>query len=154
SAPTLHAQLPGADVQPLLDQVAAAYRDMTAFSATVETTESNGPQVRKITTKLTLQKPAKVAAEIRMGVDLYHFVADGTTLYPDSSRDSTHYIKQPVAKFDEVVSMLARNGGAGIGLLPILLTSPNAAKQIIPGSPASVKRLPEAKVGGDACDAI
>src|SRR5579863_7934136 len=138
-APALHAQTPGADVQPLLDQVAAAYHDLTAFSATVETTQSGGPTERKITTKLTLQKPAKLAAEIHMGTDVGHVVADGTTLYIDSSRDKTHYMKQPATTIIEVVNALARSGGAGVGLLPILLTDPNAAKRIIPGPPTSVK---------------
>src|SRR5579862_8885214 len=77
-APALHAQTPIADVQPLLDQVAAAYHNLTAFSATLEITRSSGTMERKITTKLVLQKPTKLATEIRIGTDVEHLVADGT----------------------------------------------------------------------------
>jgi thiol-disulfide isomerase/thioredoxin len=101
-----------------------------------------------------LKKPAKLAATIQMGQDVNHVVADGTMAYSDSSKDKTKYIKQPADSTKAVVNVLARGGGAGAGLLPILLTSASAEKQLIPGKPTSVKRLPDETVDGVTCDVI
>lgn len=152
AAPAALAQAPDADVAPLLSHAGAAYKNLAAFGATVETVSSNGGTERKVTTKLLLQKPAKLSATVQMGDTVNHIVADGTTVYTDSSGDKTKYIKQPAATTEAVVDALARGGGAGVGLLPILLSSPSADKQIIPGKPTSVKRLPDETVDGVACD--
>lgn len=154
--PSAHAQTqtPDADVQNLITQSTTAYRNMTALSATIVTTMSNGMTERKTTTKLTLQKPAKLAAEIQAGEVVSHVVSDGTTIYRDSSRDKTKYIKQPAEKFENVVSALGQGGGAGVGLLPILLANPNADKMMIPGKPLSVKRVADVTINGEACDAF
>ena len=167
-APAIHAQTPppaqkpapppaqtiDADVQTLLGQVGTAYQNITTLSATVETTQTAGPTEHKVTSKLKLKKPATLIAEIQINQDVNHVVADGTTVYSDSSKDKTKYMKQPAGKMEDVIHVLAANGGAGIGLLPILLTSPDVAKAIIPGKPTSVKRQPDEKVGSDACDVV
>jgi outer membrane lipoprotein-sorting protein/peroxiredoxin len=142
------------EVEVILGNSAAAYRDLKTFSSTMEMTRSSGATDRTVTTTFTLQKPTKLTAEIHSGQDIIHVVADGTNVYSDSSRDKTKYTKQPADKFDDVVTALARNSGAGVGLLPILLTSPNAQGRMIPGKASSAKVLPDETVSGDACDVV
>ncbi|HLK61498.1 MAG TPA: TlpA disulfide reductase family protein [Chthonomonadaceae bacterium] len=149
-APALYAQTPDTEVQPLLDKVAAAYRNINALSLTMETTQTGSTSK----TKIVLKKPNKLTATIERGQVVSHVVSDGTSLYSDSSRDKTTYIKQPFTKFEDMVNTVAMNGGGGVGLLPILLTSPSAEKQIIPGKPASLKKLADANVGSDACEVV
>jgi len=149
-APAAFAQGPNADVQAVIDNAAAAYRKLTAFSATIEM--SQGP--RKTTTKLTFTREGKLAAEIAVGQETKHVVADGTTAYSDTSNDKGKYVKQPAMTLNEAILVLSRSGGAGVGLLPILINSPAAEKQIIPGKPESVERQPNATVGTVPCDVI
>jgi thiol-disulfide isomerase/thioredoxin len=151
-APAALAQAPTAEVDPLLSQAGAAYKNLIAFGATVETTSTNGTTERKVVSKIIIQKPAKLAATVQMGDTVNHVVADGTTVYSDSSGDKTKYLKQPAATTEAAVNALARGGGAGVGLLPILLSNAAPDKQIIPGKPTSVKRLPDETVDGVPCD--
>src|SRR5207237_8517229 len=104
--------------------------------------------------KLTFQKPLKLAADIRIGDDVNHVVVDGANVYADSSRDKTTYLKHPITSFKDAISELARAGGAGVGLLPILLTDENAASRIVPGAPTSMRVGADETVGGDACDVV
>ena len=158
AAPANHAQAPAVKaaqtsdpkVDSLIRQVASAYRGLDTFAATIDMTQGQN----KMTTHLTLQKPSKLAAEIVMGDNRSHLVADGKTIYTDTTRDKTKYIRQPQAKFEDAVNVLARNGGAGVGLLPILLTSASAEKQLIPGKPASVKIGADETIGNEACDVV
>ena len=154
AAPIIHAQAPDAKIQSLLSDVAKAYRELTDFSATMESKQTSGSTERKTTTQLTFQRPGKLRAEVSNGSIQKHIVADGATIYTDSSADQTRYTTQPLSKFDDAVTALARGGGTGVGLLPILLTSPNAEQRIIPGTPTSTKRLPDESVSGEACDVI
>ncbi len=148
------AQPPADDkVKTLLSQVAKAYKELTAFSATIETA-STGAQPMKLTTKLVLQKPNKLAAEIQRPADSARVVADGKFLYADNSTEKTTYVKQPVGSFSDIVQQLARNGGAGIGLLPILLTSDKIEEQIVPGQGAKTQIGPDETVDGVACDVV
>lgn len=151
-APVTPAQTPtpNTDVQPILDQAAAAYRNANLLAFTVELTQ--GTSTAKST--VVLKRPDKLTATITRGEAVSHVVADGTSVYTDNSADKTSYIKQPESKFEDAVNALARSRGAGVGLLPILLTSPSAEKQIIPGKPSSLKKLPEAKVGEETCDVV
>ncbi len=150
AAPANYAQTSDAKVTSLISQVASAYRGLDTFSATLDMTQAQ----RKVTTHLTLQKPSKLAAEIVVGTDRSHVVADGKTIYTDTTRDKTKYIHQPEAKLGDAVNALAQNGGAGVGLLPILLTSPAAEKQLIPGKPTSLKIAADETIGSEACDVI
>jgi len=154
TAPNARAQSTDPTLDKLFADVAAAYRGMTAFSADVVMVQTAGPTERKVNTKLIIQKPAKVSAEIQVADTVSHVLSDGTSVFTDSSKDKTKYIKQPVTKFDDAISALARNGGAGVGLLPILLTNPAAEKQIVPGKPTSIKRLPDETVAGEPCDIV
>ncbi len=149
-APVLYAQTPDAEVQPLLDQVAAAYRNVNALAFTLDVTQ--GASTTKTT--MLLKKPNKLTATIERGKIVSHVVSDGVSIYNDNSSDKTSYLKQPFTKFNDMINALARSGGTGVGLLPILLTSPTAEKQIIPGKPSSLKRLAEEKVGEESCDVV
>ncbi len=148
------AQTSDAAVNTLLGQVAAAYRNAPAFSATYKTQTINGPHETDTTTTLVLKKPGLARAEIKTALGVSHVLADGTTIYTDSARDKTTYITQPGTDTGSVVSALGRAGGLGVGLLPLLLTSDAAEKQIIPASVQSVKILPDATIGNDLCDVI
>jgi outer membrane lipoprotein-sorting protein/peroxiredoxin len=143
-----------ADIQTLLGQVAGAYRSLTALSVTMTETQTAGTNERKTVTKLTLKKPDLLTAEITIGDNVRHVVADGKIAYSDSSQDKTKYVKQPAADFQGAIAALGANGGTGVGLFPILLTSPAAEKQIIPGVPKSLKRLDDQKIGSDNCDVV
>ena len=151
TAPAALAQSPSPEVQKILDDSAGAYRKFTAFSTTIETTRPGNPG---ISTRLTLTRGGKLSAIISAGNDTRHVVADGAFIYSDSSDDTKKFTKQAGTKLDEAVAVLSRNGGAGVGLLPILLTSPAAQKQIIPGTPSSLKKEAEVKLDGSACDVI
>jgi len=150
AAPVLYAQTPDPAVQPLLDKVATAYRSVNALSFDMEMTQAT----TSVKSKVTFKKPGKLSATIDRGQVVNHVVSDGTSVYTDTSRDKTSYIKQPFTKFDDMISALSRSGGTGVGLLPILLTSPNAEKQIVPGKPSSLKIVADEKVGEDACDVV
>jgi outer membrane lipoprotein-sorting protein/peroxiredoxin len=154
TAPNANAQATDPTLDKLFADVAAAYRGLTTFSADILVVQKAGPTEHKRATKLTIQKPAKLSAEINIDDSVVHVVSNGTSVFTDSSKDTKSYVKQPVAKFDDAVSALARNGGAGIGLLPILLTNPAAEKQIVPGKPTSLKRLPDEMVSGEPCDVV
>jgi len=149
-----HAQTVDPEVQTLLSQVGAAYKNLNAFGATIVTTSTSGASERKVSTKIAYQKPAKIAATVQMGDTVNHVVADGATVFNDTSTDKTKYIKQPIAGADTVMSALGRGGGLGVGLLPILLKGESVDKQIIPGKPESVKRLPDETVDGIPCDVL
>jgi len=153
AAPAAHAQASDADVQALLAQVGAAYKTLSAFGATITTT-SNAPTERTVINTLVFQKPAKVSATVKMGDNVNHVVADGTTVFTDVSADKTKFIKQPADSQQAVLAALARGGGVGVGLLPILLTGSSVEKQIIPGKPTSIRKLPDQTVDGVPCDAV
>ncbi|MCW3098847.1 MAG: Peroxiredoxin [Chthonomonadaceae bacterium] len=160
-------QAPDPAVQPLLDSVAAAYRNVNAVSFNMDMTQAT----TTVKTKVVLQKPNKLNATVEWEQPVppkpgdvpgkierkqiaAHVVSDGTSVYTDNSSDKTTYIKQPFTKFGDMINTLAGNRGAGVGLLPILLTSPSAEKQIIPGKPSSLKKLADDKIGDDACDVV
>lgn len=140
-------------VTALTAQAAEAYRNLKSFSETMETVQGANA-ASKTVTKLVIQKPNFVSATIVRGTDTRRFVVDGTTYYTDTSKDATKYIKAPSADFSTSINTLAANGGAGVGLLPILLTSPKAEQQMIPGKPKSVKKIADMTVGSDSCDVI
>lgn len=153
AAPCALAQNTDPKVDILVGQVAAAYRNLNSFSTTMETTSMGNGGERKVTTKLLFQKPGKLIANISSGKDTLHVVSDGTQVYTDTSLDAKKYYHQPVTKFEDAVNVLARSGGAGVGLLPILLTNPAAEKQLFPGKPESIK-LEEATVSNEPCDVL
>jgi len=148
------AQEPNAEVTTLLGQVAEAYRNLPALSATLEMSQGAGPAARKVTSKFIVKRPNLVNATIVSGTETKHFVADGTNYFVDSSADTKKYIKGSASDFSTSINTLARNGGTGVGLLPILLTSPKAEQQIIPGKPASVKKIADTQVAADSCDTV
>jgi outer membrane lipoprotein-sorting protein/peroxiredoxin len=142
------------ETKALIAKAAAAYRSMSAFSATVETTQGAGASATKITSKIVVKKPNLVnATVIRMG-ETKHVVADGKFYYADSSSDAKKYIKAPAADLKSALNAVAMNGGTGVGLLPILLTSDKAEDQMIPGKPVSVKKVADVKVDGTDCDTV
>lgn len=145
-----HAEPITPEVQKILDAAADAYRSAANFSTTLEMKQGTST----VSTRLILTHDGKLDAVITTPLETRHVVADGTTIYSDSSTDAKKYTKQPGTKLDDSVTELARLGGAGVGLLPILLTSPAAQKQIIPGKPASVTQQTEEKLDGVACDVV
>jgi peroxiredoxin len=152
-APGAGAQTSNAAVNTLLGQVATAYRDASAFSATIEMTII-GPHADKFSSTLVFKRPTMVNAEVKHGNTVIHVVADGTSIFTDSSKDKASYIKQPDSDADATVTAVRSANGMGIGLLPILLISKNAEQQIIPGKGASVTVLPDVTLDGTACDAF
>jgi outer membrane lipoprotein-sorting protein/peroxiredoxin len=153
------AQAPGApaaspEVKALVGQVAAAYKSLNSFGATIETTSGSGEKAQKIVSTLVFQKPGKLSATIQHGSDTSHVVADGKNLYADSSTDKATYVKQPVGTFSDIVQQLQRSQGAGIGLLPILLVSENAEQQLIPGPATKQEKGADETVDGVACDVL
>lgn len=151
--PLVSAQTTDPKVDTLVGQVAAAYRNLTTFSTTIETTQMGNGGERKVITKLLFQKPGKLTAHISSGKDVVHVISDGMQVYTDTSLDVKKYYHQPITKFQDAINMLARSGGAGVGLLPILLTSPSAEKQMFPGKPSAMK-LEESTVSKEACDVL
>ncbi len=151
AAPAGRAQTSDAKVDSLVSQVAAAYRNLASLSATLDLTQGSD---HKAITHLTLQKPLKFAADVVAGETKARVVADGKTVYTNSTRDKAKYIHQSESKLDDAMGALAQNGGAGVGLLPILLTSATLEQQIIPGKPTSVKCVADETVGSDPCDVI
>jgi outer membrane lipoprotein-sorting protein/thiol-disulfide isomerase/thioredoxin len=147
------AQAADPDVQAIIAKVAGAYRNISSFSATFEMTQGAGSTAQKITTKILLKKP-NIAATITLPGATKHFVADGTNYYADSSTDMKTYTKGPAADFSAAVNALASQRGAGVGLLPILLTSNQAEQQIIPGKPSAVKKLADATEDNSSCDVV
>jgi len=148
------AQAPDAEVQSLLGQVAGAYRNLPALSTTLQLSEGAGASAVTVTSKLVFKRPNLVAATIVRGDETKHFVADGASYYLDSSKDGTKYTKGPAADFKASINALAQGGGAGVGLLPILLTNPKAESQIIPGKPSSIKKIADTTVASQSCDTI
>lgn len=143
----LVAQAPDAAIQKLLADTAAAYRNASSLSMTLTSGTT--------TSEITLLKAGKLAATITAGTVVKRVIADGTTIYSDSSTDkATKYVKQPGTTLQQAVNALSSSRGVGVGLLPILLTSPAAEKQIIPGKPESVTKGPEETIDGVACDVI
>jgi peroxiredoxin/outer membrane lipoprotein-sorting protein len=148
------AQAPDAEIQSLLGQVAGAYRNLPALSTTLELSQGSGTSATKVTSKLVFKRPNLVAATIVHGDETKHFVVDGATYYLDSSKDNAKYTKAPSADFTASINALAQNGGAGVGLLPILLTSQKAESQIIPGKPSSIKKIADTTVASQSCDTV
>ena len=143
----LIAQTPDATIQKIIVDSAAAYRNASSLALTL----TNG----KTTADITLMKSGKLAATITAGTIVKRVVADGTNAYSDSSVDkATKYVKQPGTTLQQAVNVLAQSGGAGVGLLPILLTSPAAEKQMIPGKPQSITKDADETLDTVACDVI
>lgn len=149
-APPALAQGPNADVQAVIDNAAAAYRKLAAFSATMELTRMG----RKTTTKLIFTRAGKLNAEIEFGQETRHVIADGEAIYSDTSSAKAKYVKEPGSTLDEAILALSKSGGTGIGLLPILVNSPMAEKQLFPAPLISVERQPSLTVVGVSCDVI
>ncbi len=145
----LVAQAPDTAIQKLIAETAAAYRSAAALSLVVETAQGTN----KTTTELTLLKTGKLAATITSGTTVRRVVADGTSVYSDTA-DKAKYVKQPAKNLQEAIGVLGMSGGLGVGLLPILLTSPTAEKQMIPGKPSSLTKGALQTVDGVACDVI
>ena len=148
------AQATDPEVTAIISKVAGAYRDLSAFSATLEMSQGSGQAAQKVTSKIVLKKPASVAATITASGATKHFVADGTNYYADSSSDTKSYTKGPAADFSAAVNALGAQRGTGIGLLPILLTSKQAEQQIIPGKPTAIKKLSDATEDNSPCDVV
>ena len=142
------AQSPETDA--LLAKVGEAYKGLSALSFTLESAQA----ARKTTTKLLVTKSGKLTAEIVNATLTRHVIADGTTVYSDSSKTPNKYVKEPGTSLKQSLAVVTRNTGTGIGLLPILLTSPDAAKEIIPGKPSSVTIQPDETVDGVSCDVL
>jgi thiol-disulfide isomerase/thioredoxin/outer membrane lipoprotein-sorting protein len=144
------AAAPNAAIEKILADAAAAYRSATSLSMTLE---SSQPQ-RKVTVALTLLKTGKLAAAITNGKLKMRVVGDGTNVYIENAADMTKYVKQPGTTLQQSVQALSQNGGAGVGLLPILLNSPKAEKQIIPGKPSAITKDADETIDSVACDVI
>ena len=138
------------EVQTLLHDVATAYQNLSSFSMTFETVAKSPTVDRKFTTKLSVQKPTKLSAEITSGSARLRVVADGTNAYADRSNQQ-NYTKAPVTKLDDALRIVAASGGSGLGLLPILLTSPQAEQRIIPIPNGAARILPEETVSNVVC---
>ena len=147
----LVAQAPDAAIQKILADSAAAYRNASSLSLTLATNQPG----RKITSEVTLLKTGKLVATITNAQAVMRVVADGTTIYSYNEVEKAQkYVKEPGTTLQAAIGVLGRKGGVGIGLLPILLTSPTAEKQIIPGKPESVTKGADETVDGVACDVI
>jgi len=130
-----------------LAKIAAAYRDFNSISMTLVLTQGS----TEVSSKLSIKKPNMLSAVVTRGEIATHIVADGKTAYLDRSTDKTKYYNGPADKLQDVISMLGRGGGAGVGLLPILLTSAHAETGIIPGNPSSLKFGTDTKVNDEDC---
>lgn len=152
AAPMLHAQKASSDpsVQPLLDKVAASYRNLKTLSVTVSTTQEASTTV----SKFTFMKPNKLTATITHGTTVGHVISDGVTVFSDDSSTKESYVKRPYTDFKGMIDVLEANEGTGIGLLSMLLTSAHGEKDIVPGSATSLKKMPDATVGTEPCDVV
>ena len=147
---------PEGSISDLLREVAATYRNLTVFSATIDTARGIAPNQTRVITKLTLERPDRLAAEIRpiqSPLEVRRVLSDGHDLYTDTSRNAQQYSKRPVNALDDALAAVGSAGGAGVGILPLLLTQSNAEELIIPRQ-SSVKRLPDAKMSGVDCDIV
>lgn len=145
------AQTPDAAIQKIFADCAAAYRNASALSFTVESVQGK----RTVVSEIVLQRPGKLAAKITNGELKMQVVADGTTIYSHNDVEKGQkYVKEPGTTLDKALTALGRKGGVGVGLLPILLTSASAEKSIIPGKPLSVVKEADETVDGVACDVV
>lgn len=153
-APISRAQMPTAEVQELLGQVGHAYSQIKTFAALIETSQQLGPIQQTTKTVLTLRKPDRLNAYITNGMLVRRIVSDGTKAYTDSSLNQATYTEQPVNGMPDMIQALARAGGTGAGLLPILLAQPEDMPRIIPVAVAKVTREPDETLDGVVCDVI
>jgi peroxiredoxin len=94
-------------------------------------------------------------AQISNGQMVQQVIADGSKIYTDSSLNKMTYTEEAATNLNDLMGALQRRGGGGVGLLPILLSSPDAVKQIIPGGGAAkVTRQPDETIDGVACDIL
>lgn len=138
-------------VQEELGKIAAAYRDLTGISLTMGTIGQNG---QNLTSKIVFKRPGSLAVEVVVGEQKARLVADGKTIYIDSSSDKTKYFHLAQEKPESAFDMTGKVNAGGVGLLPLLLKEAHAEKQILPGKPASAKLVPDVKVGDEDCELI
>ncbi|WP_309722786.1 redoxin domain-containing protein [Armatimonas sp.] len=147
----LVAQTPDAAIQKILADSATAYRNASALSLTVATNQPG----RKITSEVTLLKTGKLVATITNAQAVMRVVADGTTIYSHNEVEKAEkYVKEPGTTLQAAIGVLGRKGGVGVGLLTILLTSPTADKQIIPGKPESLTKGANETLDGVVCEVV
>jgi outer membrane lipoprotein-sorting protein len=162
AAPIVSAQTPDPTVQPLLNKVAAAYRNAKMLSFTLEATQFGSlPNSANATYKIftsksqvLFRKPDRMTATIVQGNNISHVVCNGTSVFSDTAQDKTVFIKKPYTTFADIVATLTANGGAGLAALSTLLTDPHAEKHMFPELAQTPKRRPDQKVGQDICDVV
>ena len=142
------------EVQAILRNVASTYRNLPAVSATLQVTDSSGGAARPTTVKMLLAKSAKLRVEVRSGGEVTHIVADGKTMFVDSSSDKAQYYKQPIDDYGVVGSELKSRVGPGAGILVSLMNRPRWESAFLPPGATEVVLLADQTVGDVVCEVI
>jgi outer membrane lipoprotein-sorting protein/peroxiredoxin len=109
-----------------LEQMAAAYQALSSYSGTVEV-ESNGlPNPLNRRSTIAFKKPNKAAVVTTKGDAVTRAVTDGAHFFVASTRDKSKYLKVPLPKEAQAISLVIDQGGAaGLGLVPLVLAGYN-----------------------------
>ncbi len=134
-----------------LSDIAVAYRQLNGFSATIDTAEMASGHNQTLHCVLNVKRPKLVSAQVSMGRIHILYIADDTNQYTQMLSDKTGYVKTPNPSFEAAVQGMVNSSAGGVGVLPLLLSDPNAASKIVPGKPDSLSTLPDESVAGEAC---
>jgi peroxiredoxin/outer membrane lipoprotein-sorting protein len=137
-----------------LADIAAAYKQLGSFSTTIDTTEKTSGKGQTLHCVLSLKKPKMVSALVTLGRLNILYIADETSQFSQLLNDKTGYVKAPNPSFEAAVQGMVNSSAGGVGVLPVLLTDPNAAVKIVPGKPDALYTLADEVVSGEACGVI
>ena len=150
-----------AEARTVISQMVKAYKALNSYSGTLtfmvdETADKNG-KVNTQKSQIVYQKPNKARATTKNplnGNDIMA-VSNGTSLFQTVSADKGNYYKAPAPSDVRAIGQVigaAKSGGAG--LFPVLISDPNAEKEVLPPGLLSLTKSPDGTVDGVAVDVL
>ncbi|MDX1933544.1 MAG: DUF2092 domain-containing protein [Capsulimonadales bacterium] len=144
-----------ADAKKALDEMVKTYQDLKSLSGKMAFTVDRGTDKQSSSTVFTLARPNKVSIVATVpnprdpkGAPVKRtIVSDGQQFFGFSSDQPKSYYKdKALPEPDNIARGMTFSGGAGSGLMPLLLTDPKAADKVLGPSVILVEFGPDEKV--------
>lgn len=137
------------EVKALLGKMVAAHQKLNSYSARGDFSFAQGEAKQAQSFDITYEKPNKVRLTITDAETkaVRTIISDGKTLFDSSSEDKTTYRKVDAVPDANNIAGAFGISQVGLGLLPMIITDPQAADKVIPPTAENVKLGADAKVG-------
>jgi peroxiredoxin/outer membrane lipoprotein-sorting protein len=142
-------------VQKQIEAMVAAHRSLKSFAADVQFVVNQRGKIQNATGSIAYASPNKYAirSEMVAGEQKSNYIAvsDGKTASLAGTMLKNKYLQDKVDADNTNIARAIGMSGAGSGLLPLILSDPNAIKQVLPPGITKSAVGPDETVNGVTC---